>query len=247
VSSGGRLDDKTDFNRISQKLKKESILTEVWEIQTTLGNAEDAARIARRLVELGLAACVQIQEGIRSLYRWQGAIHFEPEQKLIVKTSTVAFEYCVKAIRREHPYEVPEITARTIPWVSDSYAAWVIEQTKPSRFHIRIGWHESNAAPTFEAVFESLSSIASVHVEPDGSFVRRSWDREQNNLSWQVDGMLYDRNNRLQHVELKGCCDRSHWMELCQALLIENISAIKYQSVDNGEWLEGSDFLDRLW
>jgi hypothetical protein len=47
-------------------------------VVTTVGNADDAARLARTLVERGLAACAQIS-AIESYYAWQGAIEHDSE------------------------------------------------------------------------------------------------------------------------------------------------------------------------
>jgi len=41
---------------------------------TSLPTLEEAQTIARKLVENRLAACVQIQQGVKSIYRWDGKI-----------------------------------------------------------------------------------------------------------------------------------------------------------------------------
>jgi len=56
---------------------------------------------------------------------------------------------------------------------------------------------------TFEEAAEALAQLDRMFVEPDGSFVWRSND---SHLPWQVDGVLYDRCDRLWYVELKGEC-----------------------------------------
>ena len=42
-----------------------------------------------------------------------------------------------------------------------------------------------------------------MYCEPDGSFV---WVSSQGEPAWQVDGNLYDHNERLLFVDLKGTC-----------------------------------------
>ena len=42
--------------------------------------------MARKLVEEGLAACVNLLPGIRSIYRWQGEVEAEAEVLLVVNT-----------------------------------------------------------------------------------------------------------------------------------------------------------------
>ena len=57
---------------------------------------------------------------------------------------------------------------------------------------------------SFEEAFVSLERLPRFFIEPDGSFV---WvgDREDQS-TWQLDGMLYDRHGRLLYLELKGDC-----------------------------------------
>ena len=41
---------------------------------TTFASADDAARVARTLVEERLIACGNVLPGVRSLYRWEGKV-----------------------------------------------------------------------------------------------------------------------------------------------------------------------------
>ncbi|MEA1997002.1 MAG: divalent-cation tolerance protein CutA, partial [Gemmatimonadota bacterium] len=61
-------------------------------VLVALSSAEDAAAMARTLVEEELAACGQVVGPIRSIYRWQGRIEDEPEALLILKTRAGVFE-----------------------------------------------------------------------------------------------------------------------------------------------------------
>ncbi|PQO33802.1 hypothetical protein [Blastopirellula marina] len=57
---------------------------------------------------------------------------------------------------------------------------------------------------SFEAVQSHLNDLPRMYFEPDGSFV---WVGEAGDLkSWQVDGIVYDRNGSLHSVEMKGQC-----------------------------------------
>ena len=46
--------------------------------------------VARTLVEERLAACVNIVPAVRSIYRWEGAIHDDAEALAIIKTTARA-------------------------------------------------------------------------------------------------------------------------------------------------------------
>ena len=55
-------------------------------VLSTCASAEEAERIARRLLEKRLAACVNVVAGARSIYRWRGAIEEAAECLLIIKS-----------------------------------------------------------------------------------------------------------------------------------------------------------------
>jgi hypothetical protein len=56
---------------------------------------------------------------------------------------------------------------------------------------------------SFETAKDWLSKLERLYCEADGSFV---WTSAHGEASWQVDGNLYDRNERLLFVDLKGSC-----------------------------------------
>ncbi|HWU24817.1 MAG TPA: divalent-cation tolerance protein CutA [Rhizomicrobium sp.] len=98
-------------------------------LMTTVGNREDAERIARSLIEENLAACVQFIS-IESLYRWQGGVANEPELLMLVKTKTDLFDQSIAAIKASHPYETPEIVATRFENGHADYFAWIDSVTK---------------------------------------------------------------------------------------------------------------------
>ena len=55
-------------------------------IYSTIGEIEDARRIAHTLVDEKLVACVNIIPNIESYYRWEGKIEDDEECILIAKT-----------------------------------------------------------------------------------------------------------------------------------------------------------------
>jgi periplasmic divalent cation tolerance protein len=93
----------------------------------TAPNLETAERIARRLVDDRLAACVQIVDRIRSIYRWQGKVQEEPEVLLIVKSAEPLIPRVEALLRELHPYEVPELAAMPITAGSAAYLKWLAE------------------------------------------------------------------------------------------------------------------------
>jgi periplasmic divalent cation tolerance protein len=91
-----------------------------------------AERIARELIGGRLAACVNRLTAVRSTYRWQGAVHDEPETLLIIKTTRSRYEALEMRLKALHPYEVPEIIALPILAGAAPYLAWLAEETRPA-------------------------------------------------------------------------------------------------------------------
>lgn len=99
-------------------------MAEFMVVLTTCPDEAQASRIARELVESGLAACVS-RQAIRSTFRWQGAIQDEPEVLLIVKTLATGFRDLEMRLKSIHPYEVPEIIALPVSAGSEDYLDWL--------------------------------------------------------------------------------------------------------------------------
>lgn len=88
---------------------------------TTAANADEADRIAERLVDEGLAACVNVVPACRSIYRWQGETVRETEVLMIAKTRRARFRDIEKLVTEMHSYDVPEIIAVDLQAASNGY------------------------------------------------------------------------------------------------------------------------------
>jgi periplasmic divalent cation tolerance protein len=97
---------------------------------STVATAEDAERIARALVERGLAACVNLVRGVVSVYRWSGEVRRDEEVLLVIKTRGESFPALRDALVALHPYEVPELVALPIEDGHEPYLAWLDESTR---------------------------------------------------------------------------------------------------------------------
>ena len=96
---------------------------------TSLPDQASAHDLAKRLVDQGLAACVQILAPCQSIYRWAGRVEEACEVPLLLKTTAARWPALEAAIPEAHPYELPEIIAVPIDRGLPAYLAWVDEET----------------------------------------------------------------------------------------------------------------------
>ena len=93
----------------------------------------DAAEdVARTLIERRLAACVNLLP-IRSVYRWDGAVHVDPETTMLIKVGADAVERLVTELRELHPYDLPEIVVLPVDAAASlgAYVDWVRAESTP--------------------------------------------------------------------------------------------------------------------
>jgi periplasmic divalent cation tolerance protein len=98
-------------------------------ILTTAGSQEEAAKIARALVERRLAACVNIVPQIESVYRWQGKVETAQEWLLLIKTQSKLFERVRDALKELHSYDLPECVMLEVSAGSQEYLNWIDKNT----------------------------------------------------------------------------------------------------------------------
>ena len=98
-------------------------------VLNTCNSTEIASSIAEMLVTRKLAACVNIVNGIESIYQWQGKIEHEQEKLLIIKTRQSLFSRVQNTIQELHDYELPEIIAVPIQTGEKNYLDWIQSAT----------------------------------------------------------------------------------------------------------------------
>ena len=99
----------------------------------TCPNMGAAEGIANQLVAAGLAACVNIVPGLKSVYLWEGAVTADDELLLMIKTTAARYQDLEDAIREVHPYELPEIVSVPILAGLPGYLQWIQDATSTSR------------------------------------------------------------------------------------------------------------------
>ncbi len=95
----------------------------------TASSKEEAEKLARALLDQGIAACIQVNQ-IKSYYRWQGKVNVNDEQILLIKCKHSDFADIQKCIKENHSYEVPEIIEIPITAGLPEYLSWISEVTR---------------------------------------------------------------------------------------------------------------------
>jgi periplasmic divalent cation tolerance protein len=100
---------------------------------TTFPGDYDTVALSHDLVGSGLAACVNILPGIKSVYTWEGVPQLDQEQQLLIKTTTDLVDALWEALQERHPYDVPEFLVIPVVDGSEDYLRWVERSVGPRR------------------------------------------------------------------------------------------------------------------
>ncbi len=96
---------------------------------TTVPDPASAVKIAESLIDARLAACVHSLPAGTSYYRWQGKQEQSSEITLLIKTTSAKYPELEAAIRRLHPYELPEILGLPVSVGLPAYLEWIHDET----------------------------------------------------------------------------------------------------------------------
>ena len=99
-------------------------------IMVTARSRRECRKIARRLVDEKLAACVNITQGIQSVYHWEGKVVQEREYLMFIKTTRDLFPEIETEIALIHSYHTPEIICLPIIDGSRNYMQWLGEAVR---------------------------------------------------------------------------------------------------------------------
>ncbi len=94
-------------------------------VLVTAPNAAEAERIAQKVVQKGLAACVNIVPKLLSIYRWEGNVERDMETLLVIKSTKKALPKLKKKIKKMHSYKVPEILVLKVDDGDREYLDWI--------------------------------------------------------------------------------------------------------------------------
>src|SRR2546426_59959 len=97
----------------------------------TTAPEDEAEMLARTLVEEHLAACVNVQAPMTSVYWWKGKIERDAESQIVIKTTRARLDALAARLAELHSYELPELLVVPVLWGTEGYLAWVKSSTNP--------------------------------------------------------------------------------------------------------------------
>ncbi len=101
-------------------------------VYMTAGTAEEARRIGAALVEERLAACANVIDGMRSIYRWEGRVQNDQEAVLIAKTREDLLDALTERVKALHSYQIPCVEGLPIVGGNGDFLDWIGAETARS-------------------------------------------------------------------------------------------------------------------
>jgi periplasmic divalent cation tolerance protein len=102
-------------------------------IYSTFPSVEEAERVGGLLVDRGLAACVNIFDGMTSIYIWEGKRERGAEAAMLIKTRASLAQQAIAEARKLHSYTNSAFLVLPVSGGSEDFMRWIAEQTaKPA-------------------------------------------------------------------------------------------------------------------
>lgn len=102
-------------------------------IYVTCESADEAERIAGKLLEGKLIACANILPEHSAVFHWEGDIQSEKETAMILKSREDLFEEIRETICQHHSYDVPCIVAMPIMQANKAFLRFIEDETNELR------------------------------------------------------------------------------------------------------------------
>lgn len=94
---------------------------------TTVSRIPEAESLAEDIVKSRLAACVQIDSPITSVYRWKDKVEKEEEIRIVLFALESALPKLETFVADRHPYDTPKWVCCRAEKVSEKYLKWANE------------------------------------------------------------------------------------------------------------------------
>lgn len=99
-------------------------------VYITASSKDEARKIGRELVAGRLAACINILDGMNSMYWWDGQIQDDQEAVLLAKTTRERVAELIDKVRQLHSYDTPCVVTWPILEGNPDYLTWIQDETR---------------------------------------------------------------------------------------------------------------------
>jgi periplasmic divalent cation tolerance protein len=97
-------------------------------VLTTYPDKKKAQTTARKMIKQKLARCINVIKIESSHYIWKGKICQGSEFLLVIKTADKNYKKLENFIKKNHPYEMPEIIKLDVSGGLPAYLTWVDQE-----------------------------------------------------------------------------------------------------------------------
>lgn len=94
-------------------------------VYMTFGSKGEARAIGKVLVEERLVACVNIFDGVTSIYMWEDEMREDPEVVMIAKTTTACLKAVIDRVKSMHSYDCPCVVALSLSDGNSEFLDWI--------------------------------------------------------------------------------------------------------------------------
>ncbi len=99
-------------------------------IYITCKDRAEAQSVGTHLLEDRLVACVNIIDGMQSMYWWEGQIQSSNEAILIAKTRQARVEAIINKVNQVHSYDCPCVVSLPVGDGNPKFLEWILEETQ---------------------------------------------------------------------------------------------------------------------
>ncbi len=103
---------------------------QVVEVVVTAADPHGLVALTKVLVQERLAACGQVVEDIRSVYRWEDQVEDEREARVHLHTRAGLVPALAARVAQLHDYDVPCVVALPVAGGLPAYLDWVLAETR---------------------------------------------------------------------------------------------------------------------
>ena len=97
-------------------------------VYMTMSSKAEAVAIGRELVSHRLAACVNIMDGVNSIYYWDGELQYDAEVVMIAKTLSSRVPELIEIVKANHSAECPCILSIPTTGGNPAFLDWIAKE-----------------------------------------------------------------------------------------------------------------------